>query len=165
MRAEASTKPGSLSLAVQYPAITNAATVCVFGGGRNLRTGIHRERGNPMARRLRILSVDAKDVLERRNASLVAQGYRVSSAYNASKVRRAAEKQRFDLVIIGCSLSSFEKTDVLQCVKAKHPDIPVVMIHGSERSYTSGIRADHYVEATEEPAAVFAVIERLSRTA
>lgn len=87
-----------------------------------------------MNTKIRILHIDdnlhdrqlVKDVLQ-----LETDGFEVVEADNREKFGKCLEEQNFDIVLSDFNILGFDGLQVLQVVKEKDPDIPVIIVTGT----------------------------------
>lgn len=91
----------------------------------------------------RILVVDDEaGVCRLLQAVLGDAGYKVTAHQKSEEALRAFDREPFDLVISDVSMPKLTGVDVLQAVKSRSPDIPVILItaHGSARTAVEAMR-------------------------
>ncbi len=93
--------------------------------------------------RKRILAIDDEDSMRRfLNMLLAGEGYDVVTEENGANGISRLERESFDLVVTDLKMPGVDGLSVLDSVRAKHPDIPVVILtaYGSERVTSEAIQ-------------------------
>jgi len=92
---------------------------------------------------------DETDLREELEAYLSAAGYRVLAAESAAAFFAAAERQRFDVVIVDRGLPDADGLDVVERLRRESPGTGIIMLtaRGASEERISGLQtgADHYL--------------------
>ena len=111
-------------------------------------------------KRARILVVDDQDYVgEFLSEELGQDGYSVASAGDAESIWRFLEKSKPDLVLLDLCMEGFQGWDLLEGLKQKDPDLPVLILTAYD-TYAEDPRAsqaDGYVVKS------FVALDRLKR--
>jgi len=103
---------------------------------------VTNDETTPQARR-RILVIDDEDSMRRfLDMLLVGEGYEVATEENGANGISRLERESFDLVVTDLKMPGVDGLSVLDSVRAKHPDLPVVILtaYGSERVTSEAIQ-------------------------
>ncbi|MDL1955465.1 MAG: response regulator [Candidatus Desulfofervidus auxilii] len=90
---------------------------------------------------------DEKHIRMLYEEELKEEGYEVATAATGRNIEELIEKERPDLIILDIKLTDCNGLDVLQKIRNKHPDLPVILSTAYE-TYKSDIKslaADAYV--------------------
>ncbi len=91
----------------------------------------------------RILVIDDEDSMRRfLDMLLVGEGYEVVTEENGANGISRLERESFDLVVTDLKMPGVDGLSVLDSVRTKHPDVPVVILtaYGSERVTSEAIQ-------------------------
>ncbi len=111
-----------------------------------------------MAKRILSISPD-KHLLESRALLFRRAGFEVVSAINVWEALHAWQEERFDLVIIGHTMSKAEKDRVAEWAKSKQKDVPILALHNS-RSVKVEL-ADYWAYTDDGPAVLVAKVKQI----
>jgi PAS domain S-box-containing protein len=94
-----------------------------------------KQPGPPRApgRGTALLVDDNRDVLELSALYLRELGYQVEAFDNAHPALKAAERQKFELVVSDIVMAGMDGIDLAQAIRRRQPDIPIVLVTGYSR--------------------------------
>jgi EAL domain-containing protein (putative c-di-GMP-specific phosphodiesterase class I)/CheY-like chemotaxis protein len=113
----------------------------------------------------RVLVVDDEQTVQQLLVRLlVAAGYEVRTANNGEEALRCLEHERFDLVVTDLVMPKADGMAVLQTMRERAIDVPVVMITGAPTTESAmhavRYRADAYLTKPVDPDALIAAVGR-----
>ena len=73
------------------------------------------------------------DLLKRRNAALMAEGYKVASAWHSCEIVEKLLNGDFDLVLLCHSIPEEDRRRLANIVSSYTPSTPVILISASQR--------------------------------
>jgi len=78
-----------------------------------------------------VLFVDDHEVLARLSCEILEMhGYRAVSAYNAEEALKAFDKENVDILVTDWKMDGMDGLELARIVRARHPDIPVILVTG-----------------------------------
>lgn len=86
---------------------------------------------------------DEKSILDLLDMVFKKEGYQVETSLSATKGLGLIDKQDFDLILCDIKLPQMNGMEILERVKAKRPDIPVIMItaYGTTKQAVEALKA------------------------
>ena len=79
-----------------------------------------------------LLIEDERAICELLSLYLGEQGLEVATVRSAAEARAIVARGQFRLVILDWVLEGVERLDLLQLCKARHPDIPIIVLSGAD---------------------------------
>ena len=113
----------------------------------------------------RVLVVDDEQTVQQLLVRLlVAAGYEVRTANNGEEALRALERESVDLIVTDLVMPKADGMAVLQTIRERSLDVPVVMITGAPTTESAmhavRYRADAYLTKPVDPSALIAAVGR-----
>ena len=103
-----------------------------------------------------ILCVDDEEIPRMlRCLILVKQGYEVIKAGSGKEALQLLESKEFDLVLTDQMMPGMTGTELTKAVKAKRPNMPVIIISGMNELPADASLADRFISKIEGPEALF----------
>ncbi len=112
----------------------------------------------------RVLLVDdEKDFIQTLSKRLEVRGLTVSSATRGEDALNLTKQKNFDIVVLDLSMPGMDGLETLKKIKAKDPDVEIVMLsgHGTVRSSTEAIKlgAEDFLE---KPVDIHDLLDKIS---